>query len=321
VFLLPAAEAASPMTPEQISELRQKRYNGTVVFLKKVHSDLMVLRVRPDFLRPAHKPGQYCSLGLGYWEARADGCQVETLTPEEQTKVVRRAYSISNSMLTDAANLVDVPATDFLEFYIVLVRENADGRVPALTPRLFALKEGDRLNIGEKITGMYTLDPVKPGDTVLFLGTGTGEAPHNYMVWELLRRGHQGKLLSASCVRYARDLGYLETHRRLMAKFPNYKYLPLTTREATVTKKTYIQDVIAGGELEEQLGETLDPTRTHVFLCGNPKMIGVPHRDKESGTKTYPEPVGVIEVLERRGFQADVSAIKFKGNVHFEEYW
>ena len=44
------------MTPEQIAELRQKRYNGTVVHLRKVHSDLMVMRVRPDFPRPAPCP-------------------------------------------------------------------------------------------------------------------------------------------------------------------------------------------------------------------------------------------------------------------------
>lgn len=309
------------MSPDDVADLRQRRYNGTVVYLKRIHSDLMVLRVKPDFPRPPHKPGQYCSLGLGYWEARADGCQVETLAREELTKVVRRAYSISCSVLTDRNDLLDVAATDYLEFYIVLVRENADGRVPALTPRLFALKEGDRLNIGEKITGMYTLDAVTARDTVVFFGTGTGEAPHNYMLWELLRRGHPGKILSAACVRYARDLGYLDTHRELMRRYPNYKYLPLTTREATVTRKVYIQDVITSGELEEQLDESLDPAKTHVFLCGNPKMIGVPHRDKETGTKTYPEPTGVIEILERRGFQADVSAVKFKGNIHFEEYW
>jgi len=309
------------MTSEEIAELRQRRYNGTVVYLKKLHSDLLVMRVKPDFSRPAHKPGQYCSLGLGNWETRTEGCQIETLAPDDLSKVVRRAYSISCSVLAEQGVLLDVAATDYLEFYIVLVRENADGRVPALTPRLFALREGDRINIGEKITGMYTLDVVKPTDNVIFLGTGTGEAPHNYMLWELLNRGHAGRILSASCVRYGRDLGYLDTHQQLMNQFPNYKYLPLTTREATITKKVYIQDVIAGGEMEEQLGEPLDPTRTHVFLCGNPKMIGVPIRDKQAGTKSYPTPLGVIEILEQRGFQADVSAIKFKGNVHFEEYW
>jgi ferredoxin--NADP+ reductase len=311
------------LTPEEVTELRLKRYNATVVGVRKFHPDLMTLRVRPDFPRPPHKPGQYCSLGLGYWEPRVAGCQAEALTPEEAAKVVRRAYSISCPVTADGDpdRLADYGAADWLEFYIVLVRENLDGRVPALTPRLFALQAGDRLNMGEKITGMYTLDPVKPGDNVVFLGTGTGEAPHNYMLWELLRRGHTGKILSACCVRFRQDLGYLHVHEHLMRHYPNYKYLPLTTREESGTLKKYIQDVIEGGELEERLGDTLDPARTHVFLCGNPKMIGVPHRDKESGTKAYPQPPGVIEILEKRGFQADVSAVKFKGNIHFEEYW
>ena len=71
-----------------------------------------------------------------------------------------------------------------------------------MTPRLFMLREGDRLFLSEKIAGVYTLDPVQPDDTVIFLATGTGEAPHNYMLWELLRRGHPGRILSACCVRY-----------------------------------------------------------------------------------------------------------------------
>src|SRR4029079_14144671 len=148
---------------------------------------------------------------------------------------------------------------DWLEFYIVLVRETPDGRVPALTPRLFALQEGDRLQIGERVTGHYTLDPVRAGDTVVFLGTGTGEAPHNYMTWELLRRGHTVRILNACCVRYSRDLGYLHTHQALMGQYPNYTYLSLTTREAGSTRKVYIQDVITSGELEERLGSPLDP--------------------------------------------------------------
>ena len=50
-------------------------------------------------------------------------------------------------------------------------------------------------------------------------------------------------------------------------------------------------------------------------------MIGVPVKDKTTGARTYPQPLGVIEILERRGFQADNAAAKLKGNVHFEEYW
>jgi len=281
----------------------------------------MVLRVKPDFQRPPHQAGQYCTLGLGFWEPRVEGCQDEAINPDERSKVVRRAYSISSSIETEPGKLLDLAETDWLEFYIVLVRENSDGRVPALTPRLFALHQGDRIQIGEKVAGHYTLDPVKPGDNVVFLGTGTGEAPHNYMLWELLKRGHTGKILSACCVRYGRDLGYADLHRRLMGQYPNYRYLGLTTREAGATTKVYIQDLIASGELEEHLGTRLDPSTTHVFLCGNPKMIGVPIRDKATGGVTYPQPTGVIQILEDRGFKADISATKFKGNIHFEEYW
>lgn len=283
----------------------------------------MILRVKSDFPRPAHRAGQYCSLGLGNWEPRFPGCQQEDLKPTDESKVVRRAYSISNSILDESGNLIDVAATDHLEFYITLVKEGLDPtKPPALTPRLFMLRQGDRLNIGEKITGHFTLETVNPGDTVLFLGTGTGEAPHNYMIWELLKTGHTGRILQACCVRTKRDLAYYETHQRLMKQFPNYQYLALTTREVEpVGQKVYIQDLIASGQLEDRLGEKLNPAKTHVFLCGNPKMIGVPTKNKETGEREYPQPLGVIELLEKRGFQTDNATAKQKGNVHFEEYW
>ncbi len=310
------------MLPEQIAEQRARRYNAVVLSINKTHSDLMIVRVKTDFPRPAHLPGQYCTLGLGNWEPRMPGCQEENLKPEDEAKVTRRAYSISCSMLDEKGELLDLAKTDYLEFYIVLVRENEGGRPPALTPRLFMLNAGDRLSVGEKITGHYTLESVKEGDNIVFLGTGTGEAPHNYMLWELLKRGHTGQILSACCVRFRRDLGYVATHEDLGQRFSRYKYLALTTREAdTVKHKVYIQDLLTSGQLEEQLGAALNPANTHIFLCGNPKMIGVPVKDPKTGERTYPSPVGVIELLEKRGFQTDNHAAKITGNIHFEEYW
>jgi ferredoxin/flavodoxin---NADP+ reductase len=310
------------MEPATAAELRRKWYNGTVAWLRKTHSDLMIVRVRPDFPRPPHKPGQYATLGLGNWEPRFPGCQEETLPPADEMKLTRRAYSISCSILGDGGELEDIERTDWLEFYVVLVRDSEREKPPALTPRLFMLREGDRLFLGEKITGHFTLDPVKPDDAVVFLATGTGEAPHNYMTWQLLRGGHRGRILSACCVRYRRDLAYLTIHEELMSRYPNYAFLALTTREAdTVQHKVYIQDLVTSGQLEECLGRPLDPTRTHVYLCGNPKMIGVPTKDRETGQRIFPQPVGVIEILERRGFQVDQPQNKIKGNIHFEEYW
>src|SRR4051812_30296506 len=129
------------MLPEEIVDARQRRYNGTLVWLRKPNPDLMVFRVRPDFPIPAHRAGQYCSLGLGNWEPRTPGCQLEDLKPGDESKVVRRAYSISHSILDDAGSLIDTSKTDYLEFYVTLVREGSDPtKPPALTPRLFMLR-------------------------------------------------------------------------------------------------------------------------------------------------------------------------------------
>lgn len=282
----------------------------------------MILRVKPDTPLPKHKPGQYTTLGLGYWEPRFPGCQAEELSPKDEKKLARRAYSISCSILDDDSRLLDRTDVDWLEFYIVLVRESDRPQPPALTPRLFMVSEGDRLFLGSKITGDFTLDPVKPTDTVIFLGTGTGEAPHNYMSWELLKNGHQGSILSVCCVRYRQDLGYLPIQEELSQRYDNYQYLSLTTRESdTVKNKIYIQDLLKTGGLEDHLGHSLNPASTHVFLCGNPKMIGIPHLDHDTGKLEFPEPEGVIEILHRKGFSPDVPQKKIKGNIHYEKYW
>jgi ferredoxin/flavodoxin---NADP+ reductase len=317
-------EAAGPatMTPEQITELRSQRYNATVVHLHKPNPELMMIRVKPDFPVPPHRPGQYTSLGLGNWEPRFPGSQVEELKEGEESRVVLRAYSISHPMLIEG-KLVEGECREWLEFYIVMVQRASDGaRAPGLTPRLFMLRVGDRLRLNEKIAGSFTLEGVQPDQTVVFLSTGTGEAPHNYMLWDLLRRGHRGRILAACCVRYRHDLGYLPIHQALMKHFANYTYLSLTTREAVEDgRKVYIQDLITSGQLEQQLGAALDPGKSHVFLCGNPRMIGMPTVDRESGRRVYPSPPGVIELLEGRGFRVDDSRDKVRGNIHYEKYW
>jgi ferredoxin--NADP+ reductase len=310
------------MTPDQIAELRRQKYNATVIYLRKLHSDLMVVRVRPNFPLPQHRPGQFTVLGMGNWEPRFPGCTEEVLPAADELKLARRSYSISCPVLDDEGRLLDVDRAGWLEFYIVLVRDSTKEKPPALTPRLFLLREGDRLFLGEKITGHFTLAPVQPRDTVVFLSTGTGEAPHNYMLWELLHRGHEGRILAACCVRYRRDLGYHDLHEKLMARYPNYTYLSLATREPEAAgRKVYIQDLITSGKLEEHLGQPLSPKGTHVFLCGNPSMIGAPEVDRGTGQHVYPQSTGVIELLERRGLRLDHPQTKEVGNIHFEKYW
>lgn len=309
------------MTADEMKALRDAKYNATLVWMREANPELRIMRVQPDFAVPEHRAGQYTTLGMGNWEPRVPNCQEENLTPDQETQIVRRAYSISCSILNEDDQLFDLRSMTWLEFYIVLVRTADREPPPALTPRLFMLGEGDRLFLGPKITGHYSTAAVRPDDNVVFLSTGTGEAPHNYMTWELLTKGHRGRILSACCVRYTQDLAYASIHDQLMRRYPNYAYLRLTTRDPGVKKKVYVQDLIQSGELEQRLGARLDPGNTHVFLCGNPNMIGVPQVDRQTGERKYPPTVGVIELLEKRGFQIDQPSRKMHGNIHFEEYW
>ncbi len=302
--------------PGVAEQLREEHYNATITYFEPTHSDLWILRVRPDEGTVSHLPGQYASLGLGYWEDRIDDAEDPGLDGRWD-KLVRRSYSISNRMLEPNGYLVGERGEDELEFYIVLVPPT-DGNVPGLTPRLALKRAGDRIYLGPKVAGRYTLAPVDDPETaVVFLSTGTGEAPHNNMLVELLRKGHRGPIASAVSVRRWADLAYIDKHRFLEERYANYSYLPLPTRESDVPKR-YIQDTITDGTLEGLLGGPLDPERTHVFLCGNPSMIGLP-TEGEDGSASFPETTGVVELLVDRGFTLDQR--KQRGNVHFEEYW
>lgn len=315
------------MDTAQISQLRAEHYNAEVVLARRVHEELLILRVRPDDGVPPYLPGQYTTLGLGLWEPRSDGV---TAAPESHTglaadHVIRRAYSIGAPLLDDSGRLVRCAECDFIEFYVAFVQKPTDDP-PPLTPRLFALQAGDRLFVGPKPHGRYTLEPVGPDNDVIFAATGTGEAPHNAMVAELLATGHRGRIASITCARYRRDLAYVDAHRILEQRFSNYRYLSLTTREPEnldsqrpdYAGKRYLQDEFEGGHFEHDAGWKPDPERTHVYLCGNPVMIGLPKREPD-GQIVFPEPPGMSEVLTLLGFRLDQP--RRPGNIHFEKYW
>ena len=312
---LPSGLARRSRHHGAIEELRTEHYNATITHFEPTHSDLWVLRVRPDTGDTSYVAGQYASLGLGYWEERIDDAE----DPEADLrwdKLIRRSYSISSRIFDEYGYLTDDNRLDELEFYIVLVPPTPDN-VPALTPRLALKRVGDRIYLGPKVAGRYTLRSVTdPHAEIVFFSTGTGEAPHNGMVVELLRKGHIGPIVSAVTVRNNTDLGYAEQHRELERRYPNYHYLPMPTREPGIPKR-YLQDLIRDDDFATELGIDLSPTTSHVYLCGNPAMIGVP--EEVDGELRFPEPTGVVELLTDRGFTIDRR--NNPGNIHYEEYW
>ena len=322
---VPAPPDAFAPSPLDVQRLRDQFYSSTVISVVRCHDELMILRVRPDRGIPRFQAGQYTVLGLGYWEPRARDCQVEADIAPLYQKLIKRAYSISCPLLGDEGALVAVNDVDFLEFYIALVR-SAAGRPPALTPRIFCLQRGDRIFCGPHIHGRYTLHGAARDADIVLAATGTGEAPHNAMVAQLLKTGHRGRIVCVSCVRRKADLGYLAAHRRLEQVFPNYRYVPLTTREPEnldpsapgYVGKRYLQDYFASGDFTRETGLPLAPQNMHVYLCGSPDMIGAPLHTHDPARR-YPQPKGMVEVLENLGFRVDLA--HEPGNIHFEKYW
>ncbi|MDB4338937.1 ferredoxin--NADP reductase [bacterium] len=310
---------------DEADRLREKFYNATIVERIDKNPDLARFRVQPDHPIPDFEPGQYVALGLGNWEPRLDGTQNEVVPEKRIRKLSRRAYSISCPMLGSDGQVATVDSVDYLEFYVTLVRQasSAENKPPVLTPRLFCLAAGDRIEVQKKITGQYTLSDLGPRDTVLMLGTGTGEAPHNAMAAKLLAQGHLGQIVNVTSVRHRADLAYTREHEILMERYSQYRYLPYTTRDPQnldssrpdFVGKQYIQDLFKSGDLAEAAGVEFSPSNTHVFLCGNPAMIGyVP-----PGGQPLASP-GMLSILRDVGYR-DNTEVQGPGSIRFEKYW
>jgi ferredoxin/flavodoxin---NADP+ reductase len=318
-------------------ELRATNYNGKIVFLNPVNEKLLILRVKPH-IPFSYKPGQYTTLGLGAWEEKLPDFS-KTLY-ENLTKVIRRAYSISSPLLSNSQEVLERPKDDSIEFYINLVEEpHAE-----LTPRLFnylrdpitigeetefSEDQAPTIAFGKRIVGNYNLDLINSENTdlVLLASTGTGGAPNYSIASNLLNNGYSGKIAFIECSRFKKDLGYSEKLSNLEKLFPEkIIYQNLTTRDlAEDQEKIYIQDLLKKDLLQKKISDrwskiSLDSSKTHVFLCGNPDMIGAPKIDRETRERKYPETLGLTEILEKEyGFTLDTRGRI--GNLHFEEYW
>ncbi|MCP4224668.1 MAG: ferredoxin--NADP reductase [Actinomycetia bacterium] len=302
--------------PERMGDTARPDYNATIVGIRDTGGGLRVLRVEPDAPIEGFQAGRYLPMGRGYWEPRFDGLDVEV--PEaKRNRIVSRPYSLSSSMISQG-HLHDPGDHRCLEFYIAPVAPPTSEPPAELTPRLFATSAGDRVLLGPRIAGHYTLDAVGPTDNVVLAGTGTGEAPHNAMVAELARSGHRGKVTVLSTSRNRDDFAYLAQHRELERLWNNYRYFPLSTRQPADGIKRYVQDILTVPDPADWLGFPLDPDRTHVFLCGNPSMVGTAKWEEDS--PVFETSGGALEILHQRGFTLDRKGAP-AGNVHFEEYW
>ena len=268
---------------------QRETYNATVIGREEINPQLIILRVRPDQELFEFKPGQFGVLGLP-----GSAPRVPEAAPEESLnepdKMIRRAYSIASSSLERR----------YVEFYLTLITSGQ------LTPRLFALKHGDRVFMGPKASGVFTLDRVAPEKALVLIATGTGLAPYVSMLRTLLVNDAQRRFVVLHGARYSWDLGYRGELESLARLRPNFTYIPSITRpDQDPHFHGYcgrIQNLMDQGVLEKESGIVLEPAKAEVFLCGNPEMV-----------KT------AITTLQQKGFATKGGAAP--ATIHVEEYW
>lgn len=269
-------------------------YNATVVQRTVVAPGLMILRIAPDTRPFPFKAGQYVVLGLKVSEPRVTEADEErppgVAADGGEVKLIRRAYSIASSSR----------AEEYLEFYLTLV---ASGE---LTPRLFRLQADDRVHLGPKAAGVFTLDRTPPDRHVLLVATGTGLAPYMSMLRSELACGDPRRFVVLHGARYSWDLGYRAELASLARRCANLIYLPAISRPQEDSSwgglTGYLQELLVSGAVEEATGLPVTPEHFHVYLCGNSGMIEAS-----------------IASLDGRGFVRDTA--RARGTIHSEEYW
>jgi len=234
--------------------------NCMIIQTVQVYPIMKIVKVKPDGWKlPDFSAGQFVALGLPpQFERCADATQeFEAGKPD---KLIKRAYSIASSSTEDV-----------VEFYITLVHSGQ------LTPRIFNLKIGDRIWMGRKAVGMFTLDQIDEDRNVVLIATGTGVAPYMSMLRSnaLKRKGNIMVIHGAS---NSWDLGYSSELKLLANMFDKFGYYPTITETHKEPPgwqgdTRFIEEIWKTGEVAKKWGFKPSPENTDVFLCGNPKMV------------------------------------------------
>ena len=239
-------------------QVLRETYNATVVSRDELSENYVVIRVVADEPRAEFAAGQYTTLGLFGFEFRVPYALPDR-KPAPPDKLIQRAYSIASARSD----------TREFEFFLSLYREGQ------LTPRLLALKPGDRLYMGQRIVGSFKIAETPPEKAIVMIGTGTGVAPFvSFLRSHVHERTHPRVVLVQGAATL-NELAYYAELRFVDRAFEHAVYLPTLTdpRPTWLGLRAWIEDMLASGVIEREGGVTLEPDKTHVYLCGNPTMV------------------------------------------------
>lgn len=171
---------------------------------------------------------------------------------------VQRAYSYVNA-----------PDNPNLEFYLVTVPEGK------LSPRLAALKPGDKVQMVSDASGFFVLDEVPDCETLWMLATGTAIGPYLSMLQYGQDLARFKNLVLVHATRFASDLSYLPLMMELQRRYEGkLRIQTVVSRENVPSSLTgRVPALIENGKLEKIVGLPMDKESSHVMLCGNPQMV------------------------------------------------
>ncbi len=242
-------------------------YNATLEERVDHTEALTTFKIVPDQPMdgdPKFVPGQYTTLGLNNEE-------------NEELGSVKRAMSIASAPEKDGA----------LEFYIRFVAHPESPN--PLTHLLWKLQDGQRIWMGERAKGKFTLEHTLEEDdsrTKVLVAAGTGLAPFVSMVRSEKLRDDSVDLGSYAILHgasYPEDLVYREELEALAASngmryrrsISRPKEAPEWNGDVGRVEDYFLADRL--GDLESELGLPpggLTPDAAVVFICGLTGTIG-----------------------------------------------
>ena len=172
--------------------------------------------------------------------------QFINLSFEKDGTTYRRPYSIATP-----------PSQKSIGLCVKLVPEGH------LTPVLWSLQKGDRVNIMGAL-GLFTMEEVDK-EKVVFIGVGTGIGPLRSMIFDQLENQSQKEFRLIYGVRYNGEHTYGKEFEMLEEIHPNFKYIPVVSRPDSEWegRQGYVQQNLDG----------IDTQETKAYVCGLPEMV------------------------------------------------
>ena len=258
-----------------------------LTYIEKLKDDLMICRLVPDDAPvPEYNAGQYLIMGMP--------------NPNENNRVVRRAYSIASHPEN----------RDYIELYVRWVRKPLPGR---LTTQLFNAKVGDQVTWmkprGDDLEINETLhDGKKDERRIVCLGGGTGLAPFVSFARHLYAAGDKREIVVLHGASYVDELGYRDIFEDLEKKSKdlgrdkwNFTYRasisrPMENRDWTGQAgrvESFLKPNSNGvSPLEELVGGKVTRSNTMFYLCGWQGTI--------DGAMNFLEPRGFVTKRKKR---------------------